>query len=83
MWESPGVTRGGWSGLELTDTLFWIPQLCSPKRSLNVRLVWPILTWEGGIFFMQRLQLIKYMRLSEEQDKLCGILRCSPVLQNV
>ena len=39
-----------------------------------------ILTWESGIFFMQRLQLIKYMRLSEEQDKLCGILRCSPVL---
>ena len=20
MWESPGVARGGWSGLELTDT---------------------------------------------------------------
>ena len=21
MWESPGVSRGGWSGLELSDTL--------------------------------------------------------------
>ena len=39
-----------------------------------------ILTWESGIIFMQCLQLIKYMSLSEEQDKLCGILHCSPVL---
>ena len=42
-----------------------------------------ILTWERGIFSMQRLQLIKYTRLSEEQYKLRGILRSSPVLQNV
>ena len=28
---------------------------------------------------MQRLQLIKYTRSYEEQDRFCGILRCSPM----
>ena len=55
--------------------------MCSPKRfSQCTTGLANILTSESGIFFMQRLQLIRYMRLSEEQDKLCGILRCSPVL---
>ena len=72
-----------WMGTD-SSVLFWIPRLCSPKRSLNVRLVWPIY-WHGsvGSCFVQRLQLIKYMRLSEEQDRFCGILRCSPVLWKV
>ena len=36
-----------WMGTD-SSVLFWIPRLCSPKRSLNVRLVWPIY-WHGRV----------------------------------
>ena len=37
------------------------------------------LAWEGGIMFYERVQLIKYKRLPEEQDSFCKIFLCSPV----
>ena len=38
-----------------------------------------VLAWEGGIMFYERMQLIKYKRLPEEQDRFCKIFLCSPV----
>ena len=60
-WTSLRVCLG-WLKCIGTDSsmLFSMPRLCSPKRSLNVRQVWPMYC-QGrvGSFLMQRLQLIK------------------------
>ena len=58
-----------------SSVLFWIPRLCSQNVLSMHDWFGQYIDMGGWDLFMQRLQLIKYMRLSEEQDKLCEILR--------